>query len=123
MVSSWALPDENSRLPPPGRSATRRAVTLSKLNEKEIRHVALLSRLAITDREVRTYTEQLGKILRYVEKLNELDTANVKPMITAAAGGNIFREDEPRPSLDNEQALQSSPDHDGAYFRVPPIIT
>ena len=92
------------------------------LSEKEVRHVALLSRLQLSDEEVHAYTEQLGKILGYVEKLKELDTRDVEPMISATASGNVFRADEPRPSLKREDALASAPNHDGEYFRVPPVI-
>ncbi len=92
------------------------------LDEKAVRHVSLLSRLALNEDEIHLYTGQLSKILTYIEKLNELDTTDVDPMITAAAGGNVFREDIPREGLDRTSALQSAPDHDDEYFRVPPVI-
>jgi len=92
------------------------------LSEKEVRHVALLSRLHLTDEEVKHYTEQLGKILVHVEQLKKVDTSNVEPMITATTSGNVFREDVPRPSLKREDALLSAPDHDDEYFRVPAVI-
>ncbi len=92
------------------------------LSPEEVRHVALLSRLHLSDAEVNAYTEQLGKILGYVEKLKELDTRNIEPMITATSSGNVFRADEPRPSLKREDALAAAPAHDGEYFRVPPVI-
>ena len=92
------------------------------LSEPEVRHVALLSRLELTDDQVRLYAEQLGRVLEYVEKLKRLDTSQVEPMISASAPGNVFRADEARPSLPRDEALRAAPDHDGEYFRVPPVI-
>ena len=92
------------------------------LTEGEIRHVALLSRLELTQDEVKLYSKQVGKVLEYVEKLNALDTSNVEPMVTAAAGGNVFREDTPRAGLQRSEALAAAPDSDDEFFRVPPVI-
>jgi aspartyl-tRNA(Asn)/glutamyl-tRNA(Gln) amidotransferase subunit C len=92
------------------------------LTEDEVRHVALLSRLELSDEEVELYAGQLGKVLDYVNKLNALDTTNVEPMITAATTGNVFRQDEPEDSIDRKEALRSAPDHDDGCFRVPRVI-
>jgi aspartyl-tRNA(Asn)/glutamyl-tRNA(Gln) amidotransferase subunit C len=92
------------------------------LSEEQVRHVALLSRLELSDEEVELYASQLGKVLDYVDKLNTLDTSNVEPMITAAITGNVFREDEPEEGIEREDALQSAPDHDDEYFRVPRVL-
>ena len=92
------------------------------LSEKEVKHIALLSRLHLTEAEVASYTEQLGKILGHIEQLNKLDTSGVEPMITATASGNVFREDVVRPSLPRENALAAAPDQDGEYFKVPAVI-
>ena len=88
----------------------------------EVVKVARLSRLALSPDEIPKYTEQLDKILDYVEKLKALDTSQVEPMITAAAGGNVFRADEVRPGLERQDAFASAPAHDGEFFRVPPVI-
>jgi aspartyl-tRNA(Asn)/glutamyl-tRNA(Gln) amidotransferase subunit C len=92
------------------------------LSEEEVRHVAWLSRLELTDDEVRLYARQLGKILEYVEMLRRVDTSDVEPMITATVEGNVFRPDQPRPGLPREEALQAAPEQDGEYFRVPRVI-
>ena len=92
------------------------------LTPEEVAKVAKLSRLSLSEKEVQTYSDQLGKILTYVEKLKALDTAKVEPMITAAADGNVFRADEVRPGLKREDALKSAPSHDDEFFRVPPVI-
>lgn len=88
----------------------------------QVRHVALLSRLQLGEDEVERYTKQLDAILGHVEQLNVLDTSNVEPMITATVSGNVFRPDEPRPSLTREEALQSAPKSDGEFFVVPKVI-
>ena len=92
------------------------------LSVEEVRHVAMLSRLHLSDEDVRLYAEQMGAILDYMKQLDEVDTSKVEPMIGATASGNVFRVDEPRPSLAREDALFSAPHHDGEYFRVPPVI-
>jgi aspartyl-tRNA(Asn)/glutamyl-tRNA(Gln) amidotransferase subunit C len=92
------------------------------ISRDEAAKVARLSRLALTEAELQLYTEQLGKILDYVEKLKKLDVSRVEPMISAAAKGNVFRADQARPSLPREAAFQSAPDHDDEFFRVPPVI-
>ena len=92
------------------------------ITREEVIKVAKLSRLALSEDEVQLYTQQLGKILHYVEKLNAIDTSKVKPMITAAAAGNVFRPDVHRPGLSREDALHSAPAHDDEFFRVPPVI-
>ena len=92
------------------------------LSEKEVRHIALLSRLQLSDEEVKQYASQLTDILDYVKKLQSLDTEGVEPMISASGSGSVFREDKPRPGLSREAAFESAPSHDEAYFRVPPVI-
>ena len=92
------------------------------LTPEEVAKVAKLSRLAMTEKEIQVYSEQLGKILTYVEKLKALDTSKVEPMITAAAEGNVFRPDEIKSGLKREDALASAPSHDSEFFRVPPVI-
>lgn len=92
------------------------------ISREEVAKVARLSRLALTEDELRTYTEQLGKILDYVEQLKALDVSSVEPMISAAAKGNVFRADAVRPGLTREDAFISAPSHDDEFFRVPPVI-
>lgn len=92
------------------------------ISREDVQKVAKLSRLALTEQELQTYTEQLGKIIQYVDKLSTLDISKVEPMITAAAKGNVFRPDVVKPGLSREDALFSAPSHDDEFFRVPPVI-
>ena len=87
-----------------------------------IDHLGRLARLALTEEEKVLFAGQLDNILKYVEKLNELDTAGVEPTSHVIALNNVMREDAPRPSLDREEALQNAPDKTDAFYRVPKIL-
>lgn len=92
------------------------------LERKDVEHVAHLARLHLTEEELGRFHKQLDNILQYVEKLNEADTSGVEPLAHAAPAGNVFREDEVKPSLERSAALAEAPDSDGYVFRVPRII-
>lgn len=87
-----------------------------------VRRVARLSRLKLDEAEVSRLANELSQVLHYVDQLNELDVKNVEPMAHAIELTNVFRADEPRPSLSREQALSNAPKSDGKYFLVPPIL-
>ena len=92
------------------------------ITEDEVRYVAHLSRLALSDEEVETFGRQLDDIIRYVEKLNELETSDVEPMIHAADRVNVFREDSAGKSLSRKEALQNAPEEAEGCFKVPRIL-
>jgi aspartyl-tRNA(Asn)/glutamyl-tRNA(Gln) amidotransferase subunit C len=95
------------------------------LSEKDVRYVAELAHLELTEEEVKKFLPQLDSILKYIDKLNELDTARVEPMaqVTYPAAENpAMRSDEPRDSLSQEVALANSPERAAGYFRVPRVI-
>jgi aspartyl-tRNA(Asn)/glutamyl-tRNA(Gln) amidotransferase subunit C len=92
------------------------------LSRDEVRKVAKLARLKLTDDEFAKFTAQLGQILEYVHILDQLDTADVEPMAHAVEVVNIFREDVPAESLPREAALANAPKADGQSFLVPPIL-
>ena len=93
-----------------------------ELTREQIDHVAHLSRLALTEAERELFGSQLASILAYVEKLNELDTANVEPTAHAAALKNVFREDKSRPGMGIDKVLQNAPDGASPFFRVPKVL-
>lgn len=92
------------------------------LSHDEVRKVARLARLQLTDDEVQLFSTQLGKVLDFVGVLDELSLDDVEPLVYAIDVENVLRNDEPRPSLPREAALQNAPSTDGRAFRVPPII-
>lgn len=88
----------------------------------DIKYVAHLARLALTPEEEAKLGDQLGNILHYIEKLNQLDVSNVEPTSHAVPLVNVTREDAVRPSLPNEEALRNAPAKANGLFLVPKIV-
>jgi aspartyl-tRNA(Asn)/glutamyl-tRNA(Gln) amidotransferase subunit C len=88
----------------------------------DVRYVAKLARIALTDDEARTYGAQLADILGHVAALNELDTSDVAATAQVIESRNVEREDEPAPCLSRSEVLAGAPREQGGYFRVPRII-
>lgn len=94
----------------------------TKIDEAQVRRVALLGRLELSDEEVAQFSGQLSDIVTYIEKLNELDTDNVEPLAHCLPVHNVLREDVPKPSLTNEQALANAPERENEYFKMPKVL-
>ena len=92
------------------------------LRPDEVRWVAHLARLSLTDAELEAMTRQLGSIVEYVDQLQKVNTDEIEPLAHALAVHNVFREDVIRPSLTNEQALANAPDQADGHFKVPKIL-
>ncbi len=92
------------------------------IDADQVRKVAKLGRLELTDAEVEEFTDQLGAILEYVEKMNELDTTDVEPLAHCLPISNVLRNDEVKPSLGTDSALANAPERDGPFFKVPKIL-
>lgn len=92
------------------------------LTREQVQHVALLSRLALTDEQTDKIAHQLDAILGYIEKLNELDTTGVEPLSHPLKLQNVLRDDKLAPSLDREEALKNAPKQRQGFFEVPRII-
>ena len=88
----------------------------------DVRKVASLARLKVSEDEVASLTADLTAILGYVDVLNEVDTSDVEPMVHAVELSNVMRGDIVTPSLTREAALSNAPSHNGRYFLVPAII-
>jgi aspartyl-tRNA(Asn)/glutamyl-tRNA(Gln) amidotransferase subunit C len=88
----------------------------------DIEKVARLARLELSEEEKVTFGSQLEQILTYMEQLNRLDTSGVEPTSHAIPVYNVFREDEVRPSLPQEEVLAIAPDEEDGHFKVPRII-
>jgi aspartyl-tRNA(Asn)/glutamyl-tRNA(Gln) amidotransferase subunit C len=95
---------------------------LSRISEEQVKHVAHLARLAITEEEAQKFTSQLDAIISFAEQLNELDTTNIKPTSHVLDMKNILREDQSKAGLPREEVLKNAPDHDNGQIRVPSII-
>jgi aspartyl-tRNA(Asn)/glutamyl-tRNA(Gln) amidotransferase subunit C len=93
------------------------------IDREQVRKVAHLARLELTEAEEEQFTRELGSILEYVEQLQELDTENVPPTTRAIDVSNITRADQLEPYRDREALLKNAPEQDGDYFKVPKILT
>jgi aspartyl-tRNA(Asn)/glutamyl-tRNA(Gln) amidotransferase subunit C len=89
------------------------------IDREQVLHVAKLARLRLTDEEVERMCGELSHILEHVEKIGELDLADVAPTTHVVELENVLRADEPRPSLPREKALEPAPDATDDGFRVP----
>lgn len=93
-----------------------------KISREQIRHVAMLARLALTPAEEESLAATLDEILTYMEKLNELDTSAVEPTAHIVAVDTPWREDVVVNAPRTEALLANAPARDGDFFRVPKII-
>jgi len=93
-----------------------------KISKEEVKHIAMLSRLELDEKEIAVYQDQLSRILEYVEKLSEIDTSNVEPVSHVIELNNVMRQDIVKPSLPRDEALKNAPDSVDKFFRVPKII-
>ena len=91
------------------------------VTKEEVRHIALLSRLALGEDEIESFTEQLSRILEYAAQLNELDVSGVEPMFYPVALENVFREDAVGAPLPLEDALRNTAEASGSFFEVPKV--
>ncbi len=93
-----------------------------KITQKDVEHVALLSRLKLSEEDKDKYTQSLNAILEYMEILNRVDTSSIEPTAHVLPLKNVFREDEAGETLEKELVLANAPDRENGCFRVPRII-
>ena len=90
------------------------------ITREQVLHVAKLAHLDLTAEEVDRFREQLSAILDAVSKVSELDLADVPPTSHPLDLVNVWRGDEPAPSLSLDEVFANAPDREGDFFRVPP---
>jgi aspartyl-tRNA(Asn)/glutamyl-tRNA(Gln) amidotransferase subunit C len=88
----------------------------------DVKYVAHLARIALTADEQEKFGAQLSNILGYIEKLNQLNVDKIEPTAHAVPLVNVFRPDEVRPSLTNDEALRNAPASANGLFMVPKIV-
>jgi len=93
-----------------------------KINGELVDYIANLARIELTEQEKQVYRGQLEAILDYIDKLNELDTTGVEPMVHTLSLQNVFRNDAVRPSLPREAALRNAPERSEDSYKVPAIL-
>ena len=96
------------------------------ITRADVEKIAELARLELTSEETESFTVQLSSIISYIDKLNEIDTAEVPPMshCSTATGDNehALRDDMTGPSLGAQLATENAPDPEAGYFKVPKVI-
>ena len=92
------------------------------LTTDEVRHVAMLARLGLSDEEVETFREQLVQVLDYIAMLDKVDTSRVPPTAQILSHLNVMREDIWRLSWPVESLLANAPGAEGDLFRVPAVM-
>jgi len=93
-----------------------------RITAADVAHVARLARLDLTEDELTRFTEQLGAVLDHADDVAALDTHDVPPTAHPLPLRNVFREDQPRPSLDRAEVLAQAPAVEDGRFRVPRIL-
>ncbi|MEX0659037.1 MAG: Asp-tRNA(Asn)/Glu-tRNA(Gln) amidotransferase subunit GatC [Egibacteraceae bacterium] len=95
---------------------------MAELTDEDVRHVARLARVDLTDAEVASLRGELTEILGYAEQVGAVATADVPPTGHPSRLTNVLRDDEPRPSLPPADVLAPAPHAEDGRFRVPRII-
>jgi aspartyl-tRNA(Asn)/glutamyl-tRNA(Gln) amidotransferase subunit C len=92
------------------------------LTPADVRWVAHLARLELSDAELESMARHLSTILNYVDQLQQINTDNVEPLAHPLPIHNVFREDEPAPSLPVDAALANAPKREGDFYSVPAVL-
>jgi aspartyl-tRNA(Asn)/glutamyl-tRNA(Gln) amidotransferase subunit C len=93
------------------------------IKKEDVEYIAELAKIKLTEEEKELFTVQLGKILEYMNKLNELNTEDVEPLYHFSYLKNVLKEDIPKESsVKREDILLNAPQTEGPYFRVPKVI-
>lgn len=93
-----------------------------KIDIKTVDEIAHLARLEFNDEAKGEIVNDMNRMLNFIEKLNELDTANVEPLIYLTNEQNVLREDIPAVTLTQKEALKNAPQKDTDYFKAPKVI-
>jgi aspartyl-tRNA(Asn)/glutamyl-tRNA(Gln) amidotransferase subunit C len=93
-----------------------------KVEKQTLRKIAHLARLDLPAEKEDRMIEDISRIITWFEKLQEVDTGNVEPLIHMSEEVNSVREDQVQPSLSHERGLQNAPSKDSDYFRVPKVL-
>ena len=97
-------------------------MAVTKLSAEDVRAIADLARLELSDDDVTLYQQQLSAILDYFQKLEELDTSHIDPTSSVLPLTNVMRADQAGPALPVEDVVANAPDSDGEQFRVRAVL-
>lgn len=93
-----------------------------KIDTEAVEKIAHLARLEFDNEAKEQIIKDMNNMLAFVDKLNEIDTSNVEPLIYMSDEVNVLREDEVKPEITQAEALKNAPKHDSDYFKVPKMI-
>lgn len=93
-----------------------------KITKEQVLHVAALARLKLKPEEEEMFIAQMGDIIDFADKLNDLDVEQVKPTAQALEIQNVFREDERKASYPREEILANAPEQSDGCYIVPKIV-
>ncbi len=93
-----------------------------EVNDEMINNLAQLARLEFNDDEKEEIKSDLQKMIAFIEKLNELDTTGIEPLLHVSENVNVLREDVAKQTITREEALKNAPLHDEQFFKVPKVI-
>ena len=93
-----------------------------KIDIKTVEEVAHLARLEFNEEGKAEILNDMNRMLAFVDKLNEMDTTNIEPLIYMTDERNVLREDEPQQTVTQKEALKNAPKKDSDYFKVPKVI-
>jgi len=92
------------------------------ITREEVRHVAMLFRMGLSEKDIAKFQQQLSQILDYFQVLQQVDTEGVPPTSHTLSLQNVMRDDEPRPSYPAEDILANAPLSEGGFFRVRAVL-
>ena len=95
---------------------------MPRIQPDEVRTIAALARLRLSEAEIERMTHELDAILEYIDTVKNLDTGSTEPMTHAVPFDCPLRDDEPAPSLSVQEALQNAPRRRDSFFEVPRIV-
>jgi len=93
-----------------------------EVNDALVQNLANLARLQFNEQEKEIIKKDLQRMIQFVDKLNELNTEGVEPLLHMTDAINMLREDVVKGSISREEALKNAPDTDGVFFKVPKVI-
>lgn len=93
-----------------------------KLTREEVRHIALLARISLSEGEIEKLREQLSNILENFEILQEVDTTDIPPTAQVTGLENVMREDESAPSFSQKEILANAPQQEEGFFRIKAVL-
>lgn len=94
----------------------------SKLTKSEVKHIAKLANLKLSEKEVKKFSSQLSETLDYVDILNKLDTKGIEPTSQVTGLENVTRDDKPKPSLGQKEILSGASDKHNNFFKIKAIF-